>query len=630
MNLGLQQPWLEGEEYLSIVDEFMEAIHTRWPKAIVQFEDFQMKWAFERLQRYQKRFCMFNNDIQGTAGVALAGLLGTVRAQDLPLTDFVDQKIVVVRAGRGLVFLTWLHKAVSRMAGAGANPLSFLLDKDVWFYKWNNNFKKIGLHSLSSLTTLRISGGISVAEDEEEEEEGVAGSSFPIDGKLLPTSLIDLQIGGFRNLEKLSSKLFQSLTSLEYLQIWHIWISGDAKNSRPYHTDCRASTTSLLFNRWRCGKATTNGRVHISFQLGAFVPGYPVHPVIVCYPLVHFDQSGGNIALGKLIVDMIGTGIPIGKLDMYVAAAGINPQRIWDFSTLGWKEMSIYQLLMNLWRQFTPWAFERLQRYQKRFCMFNDDMQGTAGVGLAGLLGTVRAQGRPLTNFVNQKIVVVGARSAGLGVFNMATQTVSRMAGAEASPQFFLLDEDGLITTERKGAGPATAPFAKAPGEIKGLGLREGANLVEVVKRVKPHVLLGLSGVGGIFNEQSECTAIDAFNHAGENIVFASGSPFKNIDLGNGKVGHVKQANNMYLFPRLDWDGSSFLRCSFDFRWNVASSLNVLASYITEEEIQSAILYPPMRSIRDITAEVGAAVVRAVVVEELAKGRCDVGPRELR
>ncbi|XP_028095781.1 NAD-dependent malic enzyme 59 kDa isoform, mitochondrial-like isoform X2 [Camellia sinensis] len=202
------------------------------------------------------------------------------------------------------------------------------------------------------------------------------------------------------------------------------------------------------------------------------------------------------------------------------------------------------------------WAFERLQRYQKRFYMFNDDMQGTAGVGLAGLLGTVRAQGQPLTDFVNQKIVVVGARSAGLGVFNMAAQTVSRMAGAGASPQFFLLDEDGLITTERKGAGPVAAPFAKALGEIKGLGLREGANLVEVVKRVKPHMLLGLSGVGGIFNEQvgnplAECTVVDAFNHAGENIVFASGSPFKNIDLGTGKVGHVKQANNMYLFPRI-------------------------------------------------------------------------------
>ncbi|KAI8026847.1 hypothetical protein LOK49_LG02G01044 [Camellia lanceoleosa] len=120
------------------------------------------------------------------------------------------------------------------------------------------------------------------------------------------------------------------------------------------------------------------------------------------------------------------------------------------------------------------WAFERLQRYQKRFCMFNDDME----------------------------LLLVGAESAGLGVFNMAAQAVSRMAGAEASPQFFLLDKDGLITTERKGADPAAAPFAKAPREIKGLGLREGANLVKVVKRVKPHVLLGLSGVGSIFNEQ--------------------------------------------------------------------------------------------------------------------------------
>ncbi|KAE8637395.1 hypothetical protein CSA_004755, partial [Cucumis sativus] len=96
---GIGIPRLEGEEYLSIVDEFMEVVHTCWPKAIVQFEDFQMKWAFETLQRYRKRFCMFNDDIQGTAGVALAGLLGNVRAQGQLLSDFVNQKIVVVGAG---------------------------------------------------------------------------------------------------------------------------------------------------------------------------------------------------------------------------------------------------------------------------------------------------------------------------------------------------------------------------------------------------------------------------------------------------------------------------------------------------------------------------------------------------
>ncbi|KAK1290297.1 hypothetical protein QJS10_CPB18g01514 [Acorus calamus] len=64
-NLGLRQPRLEGEEYLSIVDEFMEAAFARWPKAVVQFEDFQMKWAFETLHRYRRKFCMFNDDVQG-------------------------------------------------------------------------------------------------------------------------------------------------------------------------------------------------------------------------------------------------------------------------------------------------------------------------------------------------------------------------------------------------------------------------------------------------------------------------------------------------------------------------------------------------------------------------------------
>ncbi|KAJ0914313.1 putative malate dehydrogenase (decarboxylating) [Helianthus annuus] len=137
----------------------------------------------------------------------------------------------------------------------------------------------------------------------------------------------------------------------------------------------------------------------------------------------------------------------------------------------------------------------------------------------------------------------------------------------------FLVVGLGLITKERSRVDPAAAPFAKRVGEVQSIGLREGSDLLEVVKKVKPHVLVGLSGVGGIFTEQvlkamrdsdspkpaifamsnptdnAECTAADAFMHAGENIVFGSGSPFQNVDLGNGKVGYVNQANNMYLFP---------------------------------------------------------------------------------
>ncbi|EEF50488.1 NAD-dependent malic enzyme 59 kDa isoform, mitochondrial [Ricinus communis] len=399
--------------------------------------------------------------------------------------------------------------------------------------------------------------------------------------------------------------------------------------------------------------------------------------------------TDGSRILGLGDLGVQGIGIPIGKLDMYVAAAGINPQRILpvmlDVGTnnqklledrlyLGLRQprlegeeyLSIVDEFMEAvftrWPkaivQFEDfqmkWAFETLQRYRKRFCMFNDDIQGTAGVALAGLLGTVRAQGRPLSDFVKQKIVVVGAGSAGLGVLNMAIQAVSRMSGnneASVNNNFFLLDKDGLITKERKNIDPAAAPFAKDLKDVE--GLREGATLVEVVKKLKPHVLLGLSGVGGIFNDEvlkamrdsdcikpaifamsnptmnAECTATDAFKHAGENIVFASGSPFENVDLGNGKVGHVNQANNMYLFPGIGL-GALVSGARFITDGMLQAAAECLASYMTDEEIQKGILYPSINSIRHITAEVGAAVLRAAVAEHLAEGHGDVGPRELK
>uniref|UniRef100_A0A6N2MFX7 Malic enzyme n=2 Tax=Salix viminalis TaxID=40686 RepID=A0A6N2MFX7_SALVM len=353
--------------------------------------------------------------------------------------------------------------------------------------------------------------------------------------------------------------------------------------------------------------------------------------------------TDGSRILGLGDLGVQGIGIPIGKLDMYVAAAGINPQRILpvmlDVGTnnqklledplyLGLRQprlegeeyLSIVDEFMEAVHTRWPkaivqmkWAFETLLRYRKRFCMFNDDVQGTAGVALAGLLGTVRAQGRPLSDFVNQKI--------------------------------------GLITKERKNLDPSAAPFAKDIKDAE--GLKEGASLLEVVKKVKPHVLLGLSGVGGIFNEQvlramresdspkpaifsmsnptmnAECNAADAFKHAGPNIVFASGSPFENVDLGNGKVGHVNQANNMYLFPGIGLgtllSGSHFITDGM-----LQAAAECLASYMTDEEIQKGILYPSIDSIRHITAEVGAAVVRAAVEEDLAEGHGEVGSRELK
>uniref|UniRef100_A0A7C8ZII5 Malic enzyme n=1 Tax=Opuntia streptacantha TaxID=393608 RepID=A0A7C8ZII5_OPUST len=398
--------------------------------------------------------------------------------------------------------------------------------------------------------------------------------------------------------------------------------------------------------------------------------------------------TDGSRILGLGDLGVQGIGIPIGKLDVYVAAAGINPQRVLpvmlDVGTnnqrlledrlyLGLRQprlegeeyLSTVDEFMEAVRTRWPkavvqfedfqmkWAFETLQRYRTRFCMFNDDVQGTAGVALAGLLGAVRAQGRPLTDFVKQKIVVVGAGSAGLGVLNMAVRTVSRMAGANGLPNkhhFYLIDKDGLITKERKNLDPAAAPFARDPDETE--GLKEGASLVEVVRKVKPDVLLGLSGVGGVFTEEvlramresdcprpaifamsnptsnAECTPADAFKYAGEHIVFASGSPFQNVVLENGHVGHVNQANNMYLFPGIGL-GALVSGARYITDEMLHAAAESLASYMTDEEIRSGVLYPSISSIREITAEVAAAVLREATAAGLAEGYGDVGPKEL-
>ncbi|WOL07192.1 hypothetical protein Cni_G15930 [Canna indica] len=419
-------------------------------------------------------------------------------------------------------------------------------------------------------------------------------------------------------------------------------------------------------------------------EMMSMIYNWPSHQV----DMIVMTDGSRILGLGDLGVQ--GIGIPIGKLDIYVAAAGINPQRVLpvmlDVGTnnqkllednlyLGLRQrrldgdeyLSIIDEFMEAafsrWPkaviQFEDfqmkWAFETLQRYRHRFCMFNDDIQGTAGVALAGLLGAVRAQGRSLKDFTKQKIVVVGAGSAGIGVLNMAKRAVSRMCGSDENlegNQFWLLDKDGLITKDRKELDPAAAPFARGYGPEEVEGLNEGASLLEVVKKVKPHVLLGLSGVGGIFNEEvlramqdsdssrpaifamsnptmnAECTPKDAFKYAGENIIFSSGSPFENVDLGDGRVGYVNQANNMYLFPGIGL-GALLSGARHISDGMLQAAAECLASYMTDEEIQKGILFPSISSIRHITMQVGAAVVHAAVAEDLAEGHGDVDLKEL-
>ncbi|CAL5331116.1 unnamed protein product [Camellia sinensis] len=316
-------------------------------------------------------------------------------------------------------------------------------------------------------------------------------------------------------------------------------------------------------------------------------------------------------------VDMIGIGIPIGKLDMYVAAAGINPHII-RREDLGlrqpWLEGEEYLSIVDEFMEaiHTYWL-KAIVQVNTWCCILLFSMETVKNIirtawNCKGTRSTIDYLREPRDS-------CSWSWKGGLGVFNMAAQAVSRMAGAEANPLFFLLDKDGLITTESKGVDPAAAPFAKAPGEIEGLGLRGGANLIKVGA-------LRTTMANPTMN--AECTAVDAFNHVGENIVLQVGALSKMLTLlccpitltfanhyllsGNGKVGHVKQANNMYLFPGI---GMGALLSGARL---ISDGMSPAAS----------------ECIQDITAEVGAVVVRVAVTEELAKGRCDMGPRELR
>nr|DAD18211.1 TPA_asm: hypothetical protein HUJ06_019674 [Nelumbo nucifera] len=307
----------------------------------------------------------------------------------------------------------------------------------------------------------------------------------------------------------------------------------------------------------------------------------------------------------------------------------------------------------------SKWAFKLLQRYRHTYRMFNDDVQGTAGVAIAGLLGAVRAQGRPMIDFPKQKIVVAGAGSAGIGVVNAARNTMARMLGNNTSAfesarsQFWVVDAMGLITEERANIDPNALPFARKMKEVGHQGLREGASLVEVVRQVKPDVLLGLSAVGGLFSKEvlealkdststrpaifamsnptknAECTPEEAFSYVGDHIIFASGSPFKNVDLGSGKVGQCNQGNNMYLFPGIGLgtllSGSRVISDGM-----LQAAAECLAAYMKEEEVLNGIIYPSISSIRDITKEVAAAVVKEAIKEDLAEGYRDMDSRELR
>lgn len=271
-----------------------------------------------------------------------------------------------------------------------------------------------------------------------------------------------------------------------------------------------------------------------------------------------------------------------------------------------------------------------LNKYRDDILCFNDDIQGTGATTLAGVLGGLRAKGEQPTSLGDQKILIAGAGSAGIGVAQVLLQAMMEHGRTEeeAKKCFFIADHLGLLGTDRlHKLSPEQAKFAR---DTDG-----GMSLLDIVKKYKPTMILGMTAVGGLFTEQlikemakncdrpivfplsnpttkAECSAKQAFKWTDGRCIFASGSPFQPVHMEDGRVFHASQCNNMYVFPGI---GLGVTLCGAktvsDRMLYVAAE--ALANFVTEDELVRGMLFPNLSAIREVSKKVAIAVIEEAI-----------------
>ncbi|KHG14917.1 NADP-dependent malic enzyme [Gossypium arboreum] len=267
-------------------------------------------------------------------------------------------------------------------------------------------------------------------------------------------------------------------------------------------------------------------------------------------------------------------------------------------------------------------AFELLARYSSSHLVFNDDIQGTAAVVLAGLLSALRLLGGTLAD---HKFLFLGAGEAGTGIADLIALEISEQNGKpieENRKNIWLVDSKGLIVSSRKESlQDFKKPWAHEHEPITGL--------INAVKAIKPTILIGTSGVGKQFTKevvedmasfnktplimalsnptsQAECTAEEAYTWSEGRAIFASGSPFDPFEY-EGKTFVPGQANNAYIFPGF---GLGVIMAGSIRVHNgmLLAASKALASQVTEEHYEKGMIYPPLTNIRKISANIAAKV----------------------
>jgi malate dehydrogenase (oxaloacetate-decarboxylating) len=404
--------------------------------------------------------------------------------------------------------------------------------------------------------------------------------------------------------------------------------------------------------------------------------GHPRYDGVRCIVV-----SDGERILGLGDQGAGGMGIPIGKLALYTALAGIHPltclpvfldvgtdnlDRTANPMYIGWRHERVrgaeydkfvdgfvrvvrkrWPHVLLQWEDFAGHNAARLlERYREVLPSFNDDIQGTAAVSVATLLAAVKVTGVPLAE---QRFVVFGFGSAGLGITELLRKTLvsAGLSDAEARARFYAVDKDGLLVEGMSGVTREQAAFARPESEVREWRRGEhGVGLLEVVERVRPTALIGVSGQVGAFSEDvvramvrglqqegravrpvilplsnptSRCEAApaDLMRWTEGRAIVGTGSPFAPVEFG-GKTMKIAQTNNSYIFPgiALGIVSARAKRVSEGMIMAAAKALAALSP--TQRDAEGALL-PPLETLRDVSMSVALAVGRQAETEGLAE-----------
>ena len=410
-----------------------------------------------------------------------------------------------------------------------------------------------------------------------------------------------------------------------------------------------------IFQRPRGIFVSANDRGRIGEMLGNW-PEPEVSIIVV---------TDGERILGLGDLGANGMGIPVGKLSLYTACAGVHPNRclpvLIDAGTnneslrqdplyIGLPQPRItgegYDALIDefitaaaeaypgVLVQFEDFAnhnaFRLLERYRDRICTFNDDIQGTAAVALAGLLSALRVTGRPLTD---QKVLFLGAGEAATGIADLTVAAMQAAGVDEPSARqgCWLVDSKGLVVQSRPALVEQKRRYAHAHPPV--------ADFLSAVVALRPTAIVGASAVGGSFTEavvrrmaelndrpiifalsnptsRSECTAEQAYAWSGGRALFASGSPFEPVVL-DGRTYVPRQGNNSYIFPGVGL-GVTAVRATRVTTEMFMAAARGLASQVTQADLDQGSLYPPLAQVRRVSASIATAVAEVAFAQGLA------------